>query len=40
MHVAEWSKAVALGAIPFGGVGSNPIVYIFWCTRTLVRHGV
>ena len=24
--LAEWSKAVALGAILFGGVGSNPTV--------------
>ncbi len=25
-EVAEWSKAAALGAALFGGVGSNPIL--------------
>ena len=28
-EVAEWSKAAALGAALFGGVGSNPILVNF-----------
>ena len=37
-RVAEWSKAAALGAVLFGGVGSNPIplrffFFLFFCAN-------
>ena len=43
-EVAEWSKAAALGAALFGGVGSNPILVSLnilceFCTMTTTRQS-
>ena len=38
-EVAEWSKAAALGAALFGGVGSNPILVNFcWFSADFVSN--